>query len=155
MRRGRSLRWRLALGLAWTAGCYAYVPERAGSTARVGEELRVRLTDSASRALTRYLGPGVEAVDAELSRVEGDSTLVLGVKMVRMGNGLVTPYAGEGLVPVPRAGVRSIEQRRLSRGRTVATVTGVIAGAVLLASNALRTGHVSGGGGSPPPPPPP
>ena len=155
LRRLRTCSATMPLGFTVVTACYTYVPARADVAPRAGEEVRVRLTEGGSSELTRYFGPRVQELDAELVRIEPDSSLVLGVKTLRTAGGSVSAYEGEGVVSIPRGAVSTIQQRMLSRGRTAVAVTGFVAGLVTVAASALHSGHVSGdqgSGGHPTPP---
>jgi len=143
-----------SMTLLLTASCYTY---QAGSTApapRAGDEVRVHFTPQGTEELARYLGPRVTAVDAELMRIEPDSTLTLTVRQLHFVDGTSYPATGDDPVRVPRAVISSVERRTLSASRTALITTGLAAGLVTVARAALRTGHVSPGGGIGGPPPP-
>jgi len=147
------LRFTLAAVVATTA-CYAYQPITAAPAARTGDELRVHLTDQGTEELTRYLGPRVTVLDAQLLRMEPDSTLMLGVSTLHFADGTTYPFTGQAPVSVSRVFIGSVERRTFSRSRTAVATSGVVAGLIAVARAALHTGHVSPGGGPGGPPPP-
>lgn len=142
------------MAMLLTASCYTYRPTSTAPAPRAGDEVRIFFTQRGTQDLARYLGPRVAAVDAQLLRVEADSTLTLTVRQLHFADGSTYPATGEDPVPVPVDVVSSMERRTFSTARTAIISTGLAAGLVTIARAALRTGHVSPGGGLGGPPPP-
>ena len=158
-RGGRSIGLRgllaAALGtMCMISGCYTYRPIGAPSVARSGDELRIHLTADGTTELTRFLGPRVAALDAELVRIDADSTMMLGVSMLQFTDGTSYPFTGQDPIRVSPVYIGSVERRSFSGGRTTVMSTAVVAGLIAVARAALHTGHVSPGGGPGGPPPP-
>jgi hypothetical protein len=81
-----------------------------------------------------------------------DSTFVMSMRRTYGFNGVETPWAGEALT-FRMSSLRALEQRRSSRGRSVALAVGI--GAALAALVLTQALGGSGGGereGTPPPP---
>jgi len=149
------LRGLTAAALALLLGsCYSYQPIVTASGPRVGDDLRVQLTNQGTEELARYLGPRVTALDAELIRIEPDSAFTLKVSTLHFVDGTSFPFTGDDPVAVSRMLIGSTARRTLSQSRTAVASASLVAGLVAVARAALHTGHVSPGGGPGGPPPP-
>lgn len=126
----------LAAGLS--GGCFSYVQAPNGGPP-VGREVRVTLTDAGSLSAAATVGPRVVALNGRLT-ASTDSALTLAVTSTVKRNGVEDPWNGES-VSVRREYVARTEERRLSRGRTVA------AGALLAALGGAFTAVLGGGNG--------
>ena len=142
-----ALRLRALLLLALVAlssgACHTYraIPDRRAPAA--GTPVVLHLTDSGAVALAHEIGPAVESIEGNV--VHADSTLVtISVRRVRMRGGLSNDWAGER-VTVARAVIAAVSEKRLSRIRSLAFASGMLAGAALAATGV--TGIVGGGGG--------
>ena len=129
-----------ALGLA----CYDYRPVTAPS-ALEGRRVQLLLTDSGAVALTRSVGPSVEALEGTFL---GDSAEGYRLSMAtsRARNGIETDWRGERVF-VPRSLVATMMERHFSSSRT-AFASGLAALGVGAITVGLR-GKGEGGGGGP------
>lgn len=136
--------------LAVTAGCYTYRPVETPSP-KVGAQVSAELTRDGTSAMTPVLGPDVAEVNGKVVEASAD-TLRLSLVSVTNQRGIPTSWRGE-LVPVPRAGVNSLGQRRLAPGGTALLSVGITAGLYLLyrliggPSIIEGSGGTGGGGG--------
>jgi hypothetical protein len=151
---GRATGLRVVFAAQIVMGCYTYQPIRTATGPRIGDEVRVELTGQGTEELTRYLGPRVAALDAQVVRIDADSSLTLRVITLHFVDGTSFPFNGEDPVPVSRMLIGSTARRTLSPSRTVVASAGVVAGLIAVATAALHTGHVAPGGGPGGPPPP-
>lgn len=139
-----------AAALLLLGACYNYVPVGTlspSSDARV----RVSLTDMGTVQMASQVGPGIGSIEGRVLAADSD-TVRLGVIQATTRTGITNLWSGE-TVAVPRSSAASIEQRRLSKRKTLlfagTTVVGMVAAVVAGASGVL------GGDGPPKPPPPP
>jgi hypothetical protein len=112
-----------------------------------GTKLRVQLTDVGSDNLARYLGPGVTTVDGRLLQ-NSDSALALSVTQVAMRSGQEQFWKGEQ-VELPRASIAAVQERRLSKTRSVLLAGGIVAALLSLKISGAVGGSSSRGGGAP------
>lgn len=120
-----SMRWKgkrpvaVLLGaLQLLSACYQYAPVR--STPSVGSQVGFDINDEGRVGLRDQLGPGVARVEGVLTAVEGD-VLVVQASSVTQIRGL--PMRADSVrVRVSKGYVESIDERRLSRGRTYVVV---------------------------------
>ncbi len=99
-----------------TIGCYNYAP-LATPTPAPGTFIAATLTDSASLAMTSYLGSGVTQVRGRYVGTS-DAGIQIAVSSVVVGGGDELPWAREQ-VTLPPVAVRSIQLRSLATGRSV------------------------------------
>ena len=113
--------------LAFTAGCYRYVPvERTAAPA--GTMLRARLTDAGAEEMRRYFGPGVVEVKGPLVSWNGEGLSLLTESFLRReGFPATTVTETVRLLPQHVAGV---DIRELDGARTAVFSVAVLAGAV-------------------------
>lgn len=129
------------------SGCYVTVP-LANPHPDPGTKLRVQLTDAGTDQLARYLGPGVITVDGRLVQ-NSDSALALSVTQVSMRSGQDQFWKGE-TVNLPRTAISTVQERKLSRVRSLIIAGGVIAiAATLKVSGAISGGNSGHGTPSP------
>lgn len=141
-------RFAIAVGCL-TLGCYNYAP--LGTPApEPGTFIAATLTDSASLALTSYLGSGVTAVRGRFVGT-GDDGMQIAVSSVVVGRGDELPWAGER-VTLPAAAVRSIQLRQFSKGRSVLLAGVGVAGIAATVAAFSLTGTGSPSTGLWPPP---
>ena len=103
--------------------CYSYAPVR--STPQSGSQVALEVTDEGRVALNEKLGPGVVRLEGTLAGVEGDELLV-DASAVRQIRGYITDLGGVR-VRVPQKYVTRMDERRLSRSRTLLVVGGIVA----------------------------
>jgi hypothetical protein len=138
----RAIRATLALGLLipQLTGCYHYVPVQSSDLPH-GAEVSIGITDAGRMNLSERVGPGVRRIGGQVLATT-DSTLVLSVRMVDyIDQNLTARWAGERL-DLSRHIVREIQERRLSRSRSL-----FMAGLVAIATFAASKIAISGFGG--------
>jgi len=137
----------LALGmLILAAGCYYYAPlER--PEPQSGTYLQVMLTDSGTSHFWPYLGPDVGDLRGRLVNAD-QQTIALSVEAVDLRHGQVLSWKGE-TVNLGREYVARLDERHLSKSRTVLLTAGSILAliATLTAFDNFGIGAGSGGGG--------
>jgi len=110
-------------------GCYQYVPVSPASP-DPGSVIRVDVDDEAATALTSVLGPGVLRVNGRLldRTDESVSILVESYQTSRSGelSGLGDP------VSLPIHQITHVEQKRLSRGRSLLLGVAFVGGALAM-----------------------
>ena len=131
--------WRrstaLAVGLLHVCtACFSYAPVQA--TPRPGAQVALEVTDEGRVALSERIGPGVVRLEGTLAGVEGDDLLV-DATAVRQVRGYITDLGGLR-VRVARRHVSRVDERRLSRTRTLIVVGGIVA--VVAAFFAVKIG---------------
>ena len=112
----------VALQLLTTA-CYAYAPVQ--TTPPAGSQVALEVTDEGRVALSDKIGPGVVRLEGTLAGVEGDELLV-DASAVRQVRGYISDLGGVR-VRLPRRYVTRMDERRLSRSRSLLVVGGVVA----------------------------
>lgn len=125
----------LALGLA---GCYAHTPLYTLPTP--GTRVQLELNDRGRVALEQNVGPEAAQVEGIVTAVV-DSQLVVAVHRVRPLYGREVRWAGESVVFRPEH-LRSMGERRYSRGRTFALAGVLASGTVAF----MATRSLLGGG---------
>lgn len=114
----------LAVGVLYVStACFAYVPVR--STPEAGARVALEVTDEGRVALNEKIGPGVVRLEGTLAGVEGNDLLV-DATAVRQVRGYISDLGGVR-VRLPQRYVTRIDERRLSRPRTLILVGGVVA----------------------------
>lgn len=108
-------------------GCYTLQPAR--TAVEPGNEVALDITDEGRVALTENVGPEVLQLEGRLLSID-NGDYVLGVNVVRFLRGGEQVWRGER-VRVPEDHVRTVYERRFSKGRT-AVMAAVTAGAVAL-----------------------
>jgi hypothetical protein len=111
-----------ALQLLSTA-CYAYAPVQ--TTPQAGAQVALEVTDEGRVALSDKIGPGVVRLEGTLAGEEGDELLV-DASAVRQVRGYITDLGGVR-VRLPKRYVTRMDERRLSRTRSLLVVGGVVA----------------------------
>ena len=111
-----------ALQLLSTA-CYAYTP--VNTTPPAGAQVALEVTDEGRIALSDKIGPGVVRLEGTLAGEEGDELLV-DASAVRQVRGYITDLGGVR-VRLPKRYVTRMDERRLSRTRSLLVVGGVVA----------------------------
>ena len=140
----------LALGVMTSAqpACYAYVPVQ-GAQATPGEHVGLLVSDEGRIALRDQMGQGVDRIEGILLENTGDEYLMR-VSRVKTIRGQTSHWTGEQ-VRVPLTTVARIEERQISRRKSVLMVAALLAGAAIL----LATGTVGNFGFDPENPPEP
>jgi hypothetical protein len=121
------------------AGCYAYVPVRVDEP-EPGAQVRADVTTQAASKLTSTLGPGVTQLRGMvIERDPSQMSLILdSYSTARSGS-----LAGTGEpVHVAIDGIRNLETKRLSRGRSVLLGIAFVGGAVALTNLLTGEGRV-------------
>ena len=140
----------LAAGLSGL-GCYNYLPLRR-SRLTPSTYLAVTLTESGSEELAPYLGPNAFVVRGRYLEAT-QRGYALAVESVESRRGDVLRWAGETVV-VPGEFVRGVEERTVSRSKTVLLASAAVAGFVVTyqAFGPASGGGLGGGGGAGPSP---
>ena len=141
---------RAAMGftaLCLTAGCYNY-HSLATPSPEPGSYIAATLTDQGATDLARYLGPNVYAVRGRYLGAS-DQGISLAVSSVELQRGDDVGWAGE-TITLPPGAVRSLDVRRLAKGRTLLLASAGAGGLVLTTLAAALIGNstaVQAGGG--------
>jgi hypothetical protein len=106
-----------------TTACYAYAPVQ--TTPQAGAQVALEVTDEGRVALSDKIGPGVVRLEGTLAAVEGDELLV-DASSVRQVRGYISDLGGVR-VRLPKRYVTRMDERRLSRTRSLLVVGGVVA----------------------------
>ena len=140
----------ILLAAATLTGCYEYLAPPAGSSL-AGRRVHLTLTDMGSAILAPQIGPANDAIGGTLLADSG-SALLVSVLSVRNRNGLEQGWRGER-VRVPVEYIDRVEERSLSRRRTVIASI-LFAGFVVGAERVLNGAGGSNAGGPSPGGPP-
>ena len=111
-----------ALHLLCTA-CFAYTPVQ--TTPQPGAQVALEVTDEGRVALSEKIGPGVVRLEGTLAGVDGEALLV-DASAVRQVRGYISDLGGVR-VRLPQQYVARMDERRLSRSRTLIVIGGVVA----------------------------
>lgn len=109
--------------LHFCTACYAYAPVRTPPPA--GTQVALEVTDEGRVALNDKIGPGVVRLEGTLAGVEGDELLV-DASAVQQVRGYISDLGGVR-VRLPQRYVTRIDQRQLSRKRTLLVAGGIVA----------------------------
>jgi hypothetical protein len=131
--------------LCLTGGCYNYHP-LATTSPEPGSYIAATVTDQGATDLARYLGPNVFAVRGRYLG-ESDAGISLSVSSVELKRGEDVAWAGE-TITLPPGAVRSLDVRRLAKGRTLllasagagSLVLTTLAAMLVVNSTAVQTG---------------
>ncbi len=129
---------RLAAGVLCTAvlmGCYSLHPISTGVSPEIGSSVALRINDVGRVGLAGQMGSGVEVIEGRLLEHSGGA-FVVSVHTVRVSDGSVQVWSNE-VVRAEEGFVRSIAERRLSRGRTIAAGALGMGGFAFVASRGL------------------
>ena len=138
---------RIAIaGLLACLGCQRYVTLDVAPP-RVGSEVRVSLNEAAAATSFASIGSRVQQAEGKLLGAT-DSTLAIGVTEVRRANGLEDGWNGDTVV-FRRSQIAGLEQRQVSRSRTLLSV-GAFAVGALVAHAGLKGGESTVVGGPKP-----
>ena len=127
--------------------CYSYVPVR--STPTPGTQVALEVTDEGRVALNDKIGPGVVRLEGTLAGVEGDEILV-DANAAKQIQGYISELGGVR-VRLPQRYVTRMDQRQLSRKKTLLIVGGIVAVvatffATKLSGKSTPSGEEPGGG---------
>lgn len=120
---------RLMPLLCLTTACYTYAPVTSPGPAP-GARVNAGLTQDGAGAMMPLLGPDVAEVSGNVVAVSPD-TVRLALLSVNSQRGIPTSWRGEE-VPLPRARLSFMTQRRMSPGGTALLGIGVTGGLYLL-----------------------
>jgi hypothetical protein len=131
----------VALGVitAVQPACYAYVPLQ-GAQATPGEHVGLLVSDEGRIALRDQMGQGVDRIEGVLLEKNGEH-LLMQVARVRTIRGQTSHWTGEH-VRIPLTTVARVEERKISRRKTLLMIAGIAAGAAIL----IGTGTLGGFG---------
>jgi hypothetical protein len=127
-------------------GCYSYVPLYTAPDP--GTRVAFELNDRGRVALEQNIGPDVAVVEGLLQQ-KSDSELVVAISEIRSLYGDQSKWAGETVMFRPEY-LRSMREKRYSRGRTYLVAGAVATGTVMFMVTRSLIG--TGGGGSEGPP---
>lgn len=113
--------------LSLSAGCYTFESSTIEAV-RPGMDLRARLSPSGVETVTELTGEPRTSVDGRLERMDGE-TVVLSVWRTDLIGSNFEP--GRLELPLPRAQIVGLEEKRLSHLRTGGVVAGITAGLYL------------------------
>jgi hypothetical protein len=142
----------LLLAVLPSSGCYHYVPVSPEAVAS-DEEVRVRITSSAAERLTDELGMYSTEIDGRLSS-RGPDSLTVAVPIERKYRGIALDSTLQSLT-LGRSEVVDVRRSELSRGRTILTSAGILAGFALLVHTVVQLTNPNPGTDETLPPPPP
>jgi hypothetical protein len=123
------MRHALVLVVLASTACYTYQPVAAPGP-REGARVTAGLTQDGATELTPLLGEGVGEVSGDVRSATPD-TLRLSLVSVTSVRGIPTSWRGEE-VPLPRARLAYLGERRLSRGGTALLGVSIAGGLYLL-----------------------
>ena len=103
--------------------CFSYAPVQ--TTPAPGTQVALEVTDQGRVALSEKIGPGIVRLEGTLAGVEED-TLLVDASAVRQVRGYITDLGGVR-VRLPQQYVTRMDERRLSRSRTLMVIGGVVA----------------------------
>jgi hypothetical protein len=95
------------------------------TTPHPGAQVALEVTDEGRVALSEKIGPGVVRLEGTLAGTEGDELLV-DASAVRQVRGYISDLGGVR-VRLPQRYVTRMDERRLSRSRTLMVVGGAVA----------------------------
>lgn len=133
-------------------GCYHYVAVPPGAVAS-NEEVRVYVTRPAAARLAGELGAYTMELDGKLSS-RGPDSLAVSVPIGREYRGTTLDSTTQTLT-LAKSEVVDVRRSQLSRGRTILTSAGVLAGFALLVHAVVQLTNPNPGSDVTLPPPPP
>lgn len=113
-------------------GCFYYIPAQA-TDRTVGEHLAFQITDVGRAALSERLGQGVIRVEGTLRQAKPEG-FEMNVWRVQQIGDINSRWSGE-VVTINRDYIGSVEERRLSRPKTIMAVSGATIGLFALAKS--------------------
>ena len=133
------------------SGCYAFIPTNS-DVVPSATPVSISLTEDGTSALRSVLGQGVNEVDGTILRTSAD-TVVVAVENTYTNARQKFSSSGT-TASIPRSFINQVKVRTFSRKRTVLTVVGGVALAVVAGASAKAGGVFGDGGGNPPTTPP-
>lgn len=112
------------------SGCFNNVPLQ-GNDPAPRSRVVVRLTPGGSDEVARQVGPRVVAIEGDVGEVHDDAIQMF-VRVTEEQSGVDAPWRGES-VTIPRSAIASVEERTLSRRRSILMVGAIAVGAILIA----------------------
>jgi hypothetical protein len=140
----------LLFALAST-GCFRYVAVEPAAV-RPGENVQVRLSDSAATRLVSEFGMFTGELEGQFAQ-EGPDSLSISVLISRDYRGMSLNQVRQRLF-LGRSEVIEMRRRQLSRARTVIATAGVVVGFAALVAAVTQEGDPNPRDDDPPPPPP-
>jgi hypothetical protein len=134
------------------SACYHYVPV-SPETLTSHEDVRVRITSAAAARLVEVLGTYSTELDGVVS-ARGPDSLAVAVPIGREYRGTTLQSETQRLT-FAKSEVVDVRRSELSRGRTILTSAGVLAGFALLVSAIVQLTNPNPGTDETLPPPPP
>lgn len=132
------------------AGCYGYQPVEPGIP-EPGTHVRADVSQAAADRLTQTFGPGVLQLRGMVVEQQTDRlSMVVDVYSTARNGDL---SGNNAAIWLPFNDIRLIEEKKLSRGRSVILGAGFLAGAVALTSIVADSGRKLEDEEEPPPPP--
>lgn len=128
--------------------CYTAVPLTTDNPAP-GTELIVTLTDTGGAQMASVLGPKTSGLSGRFLGQSSDS-LFLGVSSVMQQSGNEVFWEGER-VAVPRSGIATLRERKLSTLKSAGMVGALVA--IIVGISAIVSSGSPGQNGTPPPKP--
>jgi hypothetical protein len=125
-----------ALLILFTAGCFDYSN---AETTRVppGRDVQVSITPEGRRDLANRIGTNVRAVSGRL-RGSDSASITIAMEHTTLLDGSTAPWSGEQVV-IPTRDMEDIQERTLSKPKTVGILALVTGASVAIA---LALGHV-------------
>lgn len=139
------MRKELVLALLACTACYTYQPVESPGP-RPGTRVTAGLNQDGATTLAPLIGEGVGEVSGDVRSATRD-TLRISLVSVTSQRGIPTSWRGEE-VPLPRAGLSYLGERRLSRGGTALLGVSIASGLYLLYRLMGGPGVFEGTGGS-------
>jgi len=135
------------------AGCYKYVPADHAELAPA-TPVSVELSERGTVNLAPKIGPSVVVVEGNITDASASSLTLALENIRRRGESSVANWNGESIT-LSLDDIAQVKRRELSRSRTVAASTVLVAASVgIIVGIAKATGQASGGGGPKPTPNP-
>lgn len=111
-----------------SSACQRYVPLELTPRA-LGSDVRLNLSESAATTSFARIGSRIQQAEGRLLYAS-DSTLAIGVSAVTRTNGVEDAWSGDTVV-FQRSQVIDVEQRKISRSRTLLSLGVLVAGGIL------------------------
>jgi hypothetical protein len=120
------------------AGCYGYQPVEPG-VPEPGTHVRADVSQAAADRLTQTLGPGILQLRGMVVEQQPDRLSIVVDVYSTARNGDLS--GNNSAVWLPFNDIRMIEEKKLSRGRSVILGAGFVAGAVMFTSVIAENGR--------------
>lgn len=145
----------LGLVMSLNTACYSFAPVATGVAPKSGDQVRVRLNADGTAGVASTLGPGVAQVEGLLDTANSDGSIVVGVTLIRLGDGIERYWAGQNVTTIAARFIDGVDVRTLDRQKTRAAAIGGSLAVLAIFALALSSGGVHGqpdSGTTPPPP---